>query len=426
MDGVILFVDDKVHDCYIEGDELKRTPENQLFEALRKAHPVLGINNLDLAERAIKSIGSFSVIILDWIFDDREVLLGAGESDEDLKFVRPGSVKDTRTLDFLKKNDFYSLVYIYSNEEVEEKYGEQLKERFGDRIHFEKKNNLEPSAEAITQKIKDWTVSHQNLSIPLVWTATINQAIQQIFKELADADANWLREIGKSAQSDGVSGEIFIIEILQYLLAESLIQNSNLIASIKEHLSSESTHEQSNEESIAKLFRRLLFTKLSEDASIMTGDICEIDENKFGIIITPECDIGDVVKDCNLTFELLTFSKDSFDKFLQLEINDKYQRTSYANAKEKQLKKLRSIFNQNNSKYHVLPSFPFDDTTVNFSIVVDFSKGCERYTSEQIKEKRKYKLNSPFIQQLRQRYIAHLGRVGTPSLPSSLRDFNLK
>lgn len=426
MDGVILFVDDKVHECCAEEGALKRTLENELFETLRKNYPVLGVNDLGLAEKAIKSIGSFSVIILDWIFDDREALLGAGEDSEDLAFVRPGAIKDERTLEFLESNDFYSLVYIYSNEDVEDKYGSRLREKFGERIQFEKKHTSEPPAEGIILKIKDWTESHQNLSIPLAWTATINQAVQQIFKELADADENWLREIGRSAQSDGVSGEVFIIEILQYLLTESLTQNTGLLNSIKEHLSSESDHVQNDEKSIAKLFRRLLFTKLTEDAAIMTGDICELGENKYGIIVTPECDIGDVVKDCNLTFELLTFSKDSFDKFLQLEINDKYKRSEYDSVKEKQRKKLRTIFNQNNSKYHVLPSFPFDDTTFNLSVVIDFSKGCERYSSEQIKDKRRYKLNSPFIQQLRQRYISHLGRIGTPSLPISLRSFNLK
>src|SRR5437016_6340899 len=100
MDGVILFVDDKVHHCSAEGGDIKRSPENELFESLRKDHPVLGVNNLDLAERAVKSIGSFSAIILDWAFDDREALV-AGADAEDVKFVRP---PEDRTLRFLEEN----------------------------------------------------------------------------------------------------------------------------------------------------------------------------------------------------------------------------------------------------------------------------------------------------------------------------------
>ncbi|MEK6410725.1 MAG: hypothetical protein AABN34_27690, partial [Acidobacteriota bacterium] len=392
--------------------------------------PVLGVKDLDLAERAIRSIGSFSAIILDWIFDDRAKLLKPGEGSEEVEFVRAGSVQADRTLAFLERNDFYSLVYVYSNEDVEGKYGSQLRERFAERIKIQKKP-LEHPAEEIIQQIEEWRAQNQNLSIPFAWTATINRSIQKIFKELADADKNWVQEIGNSAQDDGVNGEIFVIEILEYLLAESLAQNTSLLSSIRDCLASTSgekavDQELQKEESVAKLFRRLFYTKLNSDALIMTGDICEIGEDQYGIVITPECDIKDVLSGKIATLELLTFSRDSFDKYLQLGINDNYKRTSYPNTTDKRLQKLRRVFNQSDPKYHVLPSFPFDEASFNLSVVVDFSKGSERFAIGRIKDKRRYKLNSPFIQQVRQRYISHLGRVGVPSLPLSLRDFNLK
>jgi hypothetical protein len=40
--------------------------------------------------------------------------------------------------------------------------------------------------------------------------------------------------------------------------------------------------------------------------------------------------------------------------------------------------------------------------------------------------KREYKLNSPYIFQLRQRYLAYIGRVGVPAIPPSLKAYNLK
>jgi len=429
MDGVILFVDDKVHNCFVEDNDLKRTPENALFESLRKDYPVLGVKDLDLAERAVRSIGSFSAIILDWVFDEREALLKPGDGSEEVEFVRAGSVQADRTLAFLQRNDFYSLVYIYSNEEIEEQYGPQLRERFAERIKFQKKH-LEHPAEEIIQQIEDWRAQNQNLSIPLAWTATINQSVQEIFKELADADKDWVREIGNSAQDDGVNGEIFVIEILQYLLAEALAQNTSLLSSISACLTSKGDEKavdhENKEESVAKLFRRLCYTKLNSDALIMTGDICEIGEDKYGVIITPECDIKDVLSGKIEALELLTFSRDSFDAFLELGINDKYKRSSYASTSNKQKQKLYKLFNQHDPKYHILPSFPFDEKSFNVSVVVDFSRGSERFTVETIKDKRRYKLNAPFIQQVRQRYISHLGRVGVPSLPLSLREFNLK
>jgi hypothetical protein len=434
MDGVILFVDDKVHECCAKENEIERTPENALFESLRKDYPVLGVKDLDLAQRAIKSIGAFSAIILDWIFEDTRDALGEA-TEEDIRAVRRGSVQEDQTLTFLEENDFFSLVYVYSNEDVEGKYGTRLRTRFGDRIQIQRKTTDGISAQSIIAQIEEWSGHHRSLTIPLAWTATINQALQQIFKELATADKNWIKEIGHSAKEDGVSGEVFIIEILQYLLAESLVQNRKLLDSIKDYLAASDEAEEppslsneepvanSNEESVTKLFRRLFYTKIDPESPIMTGDICDLSDTKFGIVVTPECDVQHVVTGKIASFEVITFSKNSFDDYLQ---DNTYQRSDYGEASAKLLTKLRKAFNQDESKYHVLPSFPFDETSLNLSVRLDFSQGCERYKFDEIKTSRRYKLNSPFIQQLRQRYIAHLGRVGVPSLPPSLRNFNLK
>lgn len=434
MEGVILFVDDKVNDYTVVENEIKRTLENALFEELRKDYPVLGVKSLDLAEEAIKSIGSFSAIILDWVFDNKELLLRPGEDENII-----GGVKLSRegldTLDFLKNNEFYSLVYIFSDENVKEDHGKELTKKYRKRIKFRKKGNSKHEAKKIAKDIIKWKEQNQNLSIPNIWTKTINQSVQKIFLELAGADENWIRELGKTAKDDGVSGEVFIIEILQTLLAESLVQDPTLITAIKEQVDSEALDEQvslhADVRSVARLFRRIFYTKLDQDAPVMTGDICKITRNRYGIIVTPECDIKDVIKDKTKTFEVLMFSRNSFDLFLSLPINYGYSRDSYEqwsgtnNGKDK-LKKLGSRFNNGESTYHIMPSFPFNETDLGQSVAIDLSVGCERFSHDAVKSKRSYKLNAPFIQQLRQRYISHLGRVGTPSLPLSLRSLNLK
>lgn len=445
MDGVILFVDDKVHQCQAKDNDLERTPENQLFETLRRDYPVLGVKDLDLAERAIKSIGSFSAIILDWVFDDKDELFNSDENSEDLRYVKGGAIKEDRTLNFLENNDFYSLVYIYSNEDVEGKYGTRLRERFGDRIQFERKTSSELLAEGIINKIKDWAIRNQNLSIPLAWAATINQSIQEIFKELADADVNWLRDIAQSAREDGLCEDLFIIDVFQYLLVEKIAQNANLRNSIQGYLAShtdetaEVRSEPTNEESIAKLFKRLFYTRINDDVPIMTGDICQINENRYGIIITPECDIRKILGNEEYKFEMLVFERNAFNlhiaKTRALKANGKLQnfkRERYSewengtDSQKEKLAELRKIFNQNEPRFHILPSFPIS-SSLNESMVIEFSLGLEMHGCREVKSyKREYKLNSPFIQQLRQRYISYLGRVGVPSLPTSLRNFNLK
>src|SRR5207302_5121025 len=189
-------------------------------------------------------------IILDWVFDDKEALV-AGADAEDVKYVR---APDNRTLRFLEDNEFYSLVYVYSTEDVQAQYGPQLSEKFGERIRFQKKP-LEHPAEDIIKTIGDWREQNQNLSIPLAWTATINRSIQRVFYELARADSNWLRDLAESAKEDCVNEDLFVIEILQSLLTENLIQDAELRKAISTYLGSQEPANAvpTNEESIAKL-----------------------------------------------------------------------------------------------------------------------------------------------------------------------------
>jgi hypothetical protein len=434
MNGVILFVDDKLDEYIVKENDIERSLENELFEELRKQYPVLGVRNLDLAEEAIKSIGSFSAIILDWVFDNTELLLNAGEDASVLSGMRI-SREGSDTLDFLKHNEFYSLIYVFSNEDVKGLYGAELLKKYQKRIKFRIKGDSKNQAKQIAKEIITWRERNQNLSIPSAWTRTINQSVQKILLELSNADQNWIKELGQTAKDDGVSGEIFIVEILQYLLAESLTQDPSLIASIKQYVSPNEANEQSaapsDARSVARLFRRIFYTKLNKDAPVMTGDICKLSSKKFGIIVTPECDIKDVIKDQSRKFELLTFRKDSFDWFLSSQLNYEYKRALFdewnSTSKGKgKLDKLRTRFNNGDSTFHILPSFPFNETKLGLSAAMDLSAGCERFTHDAIKNKRTYRLNAPFIQQLRQRYISHFGRVGTPSLPLSVRNLNLK
>ncbi len=439
MEGVILFVDDKIDETWVKDGEIQGSKENELFEALRKEYPVLGVKNLELAAKVVDSVGSFSAIILDWIFDDTASLLKPGEKGDEIKGVKSPALSGARTLEFLEKNDFYSLIYVYSDENVKEQHGQALVKKFGSRIEFEKKGNLKDPAKEIAKAITKWKEANSNLAIPLKWSSSINKSTQQIFKELSEADSDWIAEIYRSAADDGVSPELFVIEIFQCLLSENLVQNNELLDSVKKHGEGARTASGVNEQSIAKLYSRLFYSPLQNDAPIMTGDICKMGDDKYGVIITPECDVRRICSDENHTFELLVFEKGTFDKHITktraLQTSGKEQNFTRARfgdwengtpSQKGKLKELQKMFNQTEPRFHILPSFPFTAAT-NESAVIEFSLGAEMHTCKEVKDSlRQYKLNSPFIQQLRQRYIAYLGRVGTPSLPLSLCNWNLK
>jgi hypothetical protein len=141
---------------------------------------------------------------------------------------------------FLMKNDFYSLIYVYSEKEIEATHGTALKAKFGDRIKFKKKDenftkeNIDALKKELLDEIKVWGDTQKNLSVPIQWSIAINTALQKIFKDLSAIDPNWITDVYISAKEDGANPEIFVIEMLQQILSESLVQDDQLGNAIKE------------------------------------------------------------------------------------------------------------------------------------------------------------------------------------------------
>ncbi|MBK7966581.1 MAG: hypothetical protein IPK10_15785 [Bacteroidetes bacterium] len=105
MEGVILFADDKVFES--------GTSENKLYLKLANEFPVLAVNSIGLAIKAINSIGTFSAIILDWEFK---------ENIHGISGTKYASV-------ILDKSDFYSLVYVFSNGIIANHYKDKYKKK---------------------------------------------------------------------------------------------------------------------------------------------------------------------------------------------------------------------------------------------------------------------------------------------------------
>jgi hypothetical protein len=173
----------------------------------------------------------------------------------------------------------------------------------------------------------------------------------------------------------------------------------------------------------------------------MTGDFIQLNDCEYGILITPECDIYKVNNNPDLYFDLLHVSPSSIDETI-----NKHPFKISASKVKKEIKselskdEIRKVinhiedqtisraFSQEQSRYHFLPSFPCFSPDYNKCAVVDFTRHSFKLKSSELKKlvekyPREIKLNSPFIQQLRQRYLAHVGRIGVPALPSLVRNF---
>jgi hypothetical protein len=438
MDGAILFADDKI---FSEGPSF----EKNLFNSFCKKaqYPIVGVDTLDLTKNALKSLIALKAFIIDYRFDEKSEI-------EEFPIISR-TAKDVLDDPGIS---IFSLIYVYSNDNIENTQdGTRLKEIYKDRIRFKTKSSdadyTEKESEDILKEIENWEKDHLNFTVPFKWNQSINQAVQRIFINLDGADSNWITELYKTSEKDGVDPSIEVINLFQNLLSEKIIQDKQLREDIKEFAGN--GKELTNPEDFARLYRILYYGITKESDPIMTGDIFRFDDDCYGILITPECDTYDICKEQQKrSFEFLKFTSTAFnknelmpklnlkatpllDKAKDLKINlSKDNCTTLRQVFNKQIKEekeksLFRAFTQTYSRFHLLPCFEFTKDNFKNIAFIDFQSGLELKLANSVKkEYRIGKLNSPFIQELRQRYLAYKGRVGVPRFSEELRKWLLE
>lgn len=396
MNGIILYADDDVLNS--------KSSENKLFQKFNSSteHSVLPITNLEDLEKTISCVSTFRALLLDWTFKKPKI-------DEDMPDI------NENPLEFLKSNKIYSLVYIYSRESLPEQTKNELKVIYGDgKIFFEQKSgnfNEDEEFEKICCGISTFEDANKHMEIPFVWSQSINKSAQTIFSELEQTDSNWVKEIMDTASADGAEPCSEVINIFQNILSESLIQDNILRKILSDYKPSDIVVP---EENTAKLHRRLFYTRLTVDAPIMTGDIFKFDDNEYGVLVTPECDITDENKD---SYEFIIIKKDASKKY-----QDK-QKKNFT----KEPNNAKKIFTNGVISRHILASFPFTEEQFDTIALIEFCSAFKNKNKDGLGACRTlFKLNSPYIHQLRQRFVAFMGRYGVPAIPDSLKSYHLK
>lgn len=410
MKGVILFADDKLIDT--------NSNEFKLYQELSKDTPTIAVSSLEQAEQTLHSIGTFKAILLDWDFGNQ------GTVEEGV--VLPN--KDDETFDFLQNQEFYSLVYVFSTIAVDEKsQWTDLTNKYGSRIKFKPKGDLSDIQNVkseIERDIETWINGNKHLEIPLLWSNAINQSFQKIFQDLSEADNAWMKAVYDAGHKDGAQPELFVIELLQLILSEEVIKNKPLLEKINELKGGDEIRDSN---SLNKIFNKLYYTTLTIDSPIMTGDICVLDKDTFGILMSPECDMRVLLKKDENYLDFLIFKKNAAKPYIDETVGDNrglLNKNNPSRNEKKIIGGMRRIFNQEEIRIHILPSIDGKPENIPY---IDFRLCSMKIKSEELKRlERPYKLNSPFIQQLRQRYLAYLGRVGVPAMPDPLRDWHLQ
>ena len=408
MKGVIIFADNKI---------FSREKENQLFELFRQDSDfsVLPIDNLSCLESTVKSTSTFRACIIDWDFENVNI------DDED--FI--GVQHPQRTpMSILMENPLYTLLYIYSERDIPDNEKAQLEQKFGDKIHFKiKQEDVDSEYRIIKADIHNFEELNTHMNIPFNWSQAINQSAQKIFRELESANSFWIKEVRDTAIEDGGEPITEVIDLFNNLLSEELVQNESLrtlLDNINENRGNEVP------EKTAKLYQRIYYSQLTEHAPIMTGDIFHFANDSWGVLITPECEVSKRYN-THSNLDFLTFRISDINDYLRK--NNSFERIKNAfKALTKESKKdnLRKIFNNEDLSTHILPSFPIQAEIYNQLIVINFKTAFKSELFDDYHNRRTfYKLNAPYIHQLRQRYISFFGRFGVPAIPGSLKDYNL-
>ncbi|MBK7988521.1 MAG: hypothetical protein IPK11_16875 [Ignavibacteria bacterium] len=411
MEGIILLADDELNSLeFMQG----------IYKGLIKhnKYPVLGLDNLDLTKSSILAINNIKALIIDYTFKEKS-------NDPDLPHF------ERRASELLEDDNLhiFSLIYVYSQENLEDtEFGKKLKKKYGEntvkfRIKASDRKKIDSEYEGILADIQKWDEEHSHLSVPNIWNKTLGQAIQNIFRSLNNADPNWIKDLyyssflfdkkGEPINPPPIDPNVQVINLFQNILSEHLIQNKELRDKIEEY-SQANFKNTTDSKKLTKLYQYLYYTRTLDTDAIMTGDVYDLENDKYGIIIYPECDMNTLVsKDKNV--ELLCFEKDNFKKIDDL-LNIKKDN-------ENREATINRAYNQEPPRIHLLPNFVTSDSKV-ITALIDFRFCLELYKGSYLKDRiksRRYKVNSPYIQQLRQRYLAYTGRVGVPAIPQSIR-----
>lgn len=406
MNGIILYADDDVLNV--------NSFENKLFSKFnnQQDYSILPITTIRDLEATVNSVSTIRALLLDWEFK-------GPKEDDDLPD------KNENPLNFLRKQKIYSLIYIYSRTQIPDEVKKELADLHGkNRVFFVLKSSKfdeDSEYKKIRQALIEFDEKNKHMELPFLWSQSINQSVQSIFSELESADPNWIQEIRDTAKNDGGEPTSEVIDIFHNLLNESIIQNKTLRDTLDNY---NCKNKVISEENTAKLYQRIFYTKIANDAPIMTGDIFKFNDNEYGILITPECEIGNR-KDSQLEF--LIIKEENFNTFLSKDHSFDKANNQYNKLSESRRKRLQKIFNNDSLSTQILPSFPFNENQFNQAACIIFKTAFSIKNNEEFEGRRtSFKLNSPYIHQLRQRFVAFFGRYGVPAIPNSLRNYNLQ
>ncbi len=430
LSGIAVIIDDEINDF---GSTIKNIKdilsENNI--------PVLPFNHIP-SEDLIPSFSSASIIILDWDYFHENIGDEAIEGI-DSRIIKPdelGNEEETRLISFVRKllESIFVPVFIFTAKPIDDIKAKLVKESLlfldkPNRLFIKSKNDVS-TKETLFKTIETWLKETPSAYVFKEWEKTITNEKNKMFVDMYNLSPNWVNIIWGMIKKDTQEN----LEEFGNFITKQLVNR------IQDYPFDESVIQERNDISVDELMnvvqgeRYITYNDVPSEAH--TGDLFIVEE-QYLLNIRAQCDLsrrknpklyllsGNVLSDEDILFENIRLTN---DKMLHLSSNEVYSLDKLCEIcqDDKELIKLNESFDNYRNIAFFYSGNIIGKKCDAIIMCVDGKKAikfkldiCIKEYNE-IKDKIKGRILSPYITSIQQSCAAYIVREGTLPTPKEI------
>ena len=344
------------------------------------------------AHALLSSGVAFDLVVLDWHLEAEDSML-AGLVLQDISeyCLAPVAV--------------WTNFYDKAKKEVEEETYE-----FPEEMIFAWQKST--GAEGLRDAVVGWLNSNPQARLALLWSRGVRLSLSHPIRELLRLQQGELGSLARYLRSKGFDSPalagVELLRLLQSLLARQLLGDSQLAQRILTILEPAlNSQGEMTPERFGGFLAAEMYAIPAGVSKIRTGDVIDVgdEQRPFVTVLTPACDL--VHANPETDYVLLARAVECRQVFARFNSDTR-----------------KDIVSQKKGRYHFLPFVPLANDKVH--LIVDFqdvqapllSQANERITEGAWTVVAT--LESPYRENLVQRYVSLTGRIGLPDLPAHI------
>lgn len=271
-------------------------------------------------------------------------------------------------------------------------------------------------AEGLREQMIKWLNENPQARLGLLWSRSIRLSLAAPIRQLHELQGGELGSLAKYVWSKGFGrpqlAAAALLELLQSLLAREMLDRSQLIERIVNILEPErESAGQMPPEKFADFRSVEMYSVRAGTKAMRCGTIMDLGEEprKFGVVLTPDCEFPRAIPESDYVFLARAQERHEF-----FEERAKQEERPMGQTRREAIVKLGKW------RYHSLPFVPVDKGKMD--LIVDFQdvEACLLKNAKTKIEDGTWKIiatvESPYRENLVQRYVWFTGRIGIPDL----------